>query len=140
MPTPDGWLQVSLGLGRADAVGIRHQRDEPTLHTIGLSSRLKLRIRSMMYVHARRQTRCGLGERALISPWLTQRECVQRTSVVECKWLARRVCLGLFEYLGDVGRRHGAVVEAGFETVESEGCQHQQPGDERDEQPRHIAK
>ena len=74
----------------------------------------------MMYVYARRQTRCGLGERALISPWLTQRECVQRTSVVGCKWLACGVCLGLFEYLFDVLLTNGAVVETGLHTVQSE--------------------
>ena len=94
----------------------------------------------MMGVHARGQTRCGLGEWALVVPRLAQGKRAQRASVMGRKRHSRRVCLRLLQDLGDVGLGHGALVEAGLETVQSEGRQHQQPGDERDEQPRHIAK
>ena len=50
------------------------------------------------------------------------------------------VRLGLFEDRRDVRGGDGVAVEACFQAVEPEGCQHQQPRDERNEQPGHMAK
>ena len=45
--------------------------------------------------------------------------------------------LGLLEKLGHIRGRDGVVVEAGFEPLQPECCQHQQPRNKRREQPRH---
>lgn len=47
--------------------------------------------------------------------------------------------LGLLEELGHIGRRDRVAVQAGFKSLEPKCCQHQQPGDERYQQPRHKA-
>ena len=47
--------------------------------------------------------------------------------------------LGLLEELGHIGRRDRVAVQARFDSLEPEGCQHEQPGDERYQQPRHKA-
>ena len=52
----------------------------------------------------------------------------QRTDVIGAR---------LLEKLGYVGSRNGVAIEAGFEALEAEGGQHQQPWDEGHEQPRH---
>ncbi len=45
--------------------------------------------------------------------------------------------LGLLEKLGHIRSRDGVVLEARFETLQPECCQHQQPRNKRHEQPRH---
>jgi hypothetical protein len=45
--------------------------------------------------------------------------------------------LGLLKKLGYIGGRDGVVVEAGFEPLQTECCQHQQRRNKRSEQPRH---
>jgi hypothetical protein len=45
--------------------------------------------------------------------------------------------LGLVEKLGYIGGRDGVVVEARFEPLQPECCQHQQRRNKRSEQPRH---
>ena len=45
--------------------------------------------------------------------------------------------LGLVEKLGYIGGRNGGVVEARFEPLQPECCQHQQRRNKRSEQPRH---
>jgi len=44
---------------------------------------------------------------------------------------------GLLEKLEHIGGRDGLVVQPRFKSLEPECCQHQQPRDQRDEQPRH---
>jgi hypothetical protein len=45
--------------------------------------------------------------------------------------------LGLLEKLSNIGGRDGVVVEARFEPLQPECCQHQQRGNKSSEQPRH---
>jgi hypothetical protein len=45
--------------------------------------------------------------------------------------------LGLVEKLGYIGGRDGGVIEARFEPLQPECCQHQQRRNKRSEQPRH---
>ena len=47
--------------------------------------------------------------------------------------------LGLIEKLGHVGGRDDLALEARLQALETEGRQHEQPRDERNEQPRHKA-
>jgi endonuclease III len=47
------------------------------------------------------------------------------------------VGLGLGEKLVDIGGRDGVAVQARFESLQPECCQHQQPRNERHEEPRH---
>jgi len=44
---------------------------------------------------------------------------------------------GLVKKLGYVGGRDGVGIEAGFESLQSESCQHQQRRNKRSEQPGH---
>lgn len=54
---------------------------------------------------------------------------------------AHVIGFGLREEFGDIGSRDGIAVEAGFESLQPEGRQHQQPGSERHEQqPGHKGK
>lgn len=113
----------------------------PTLHTIGVAGRSKFRIRFVVNEHARRQTPSRIGDGAIpvhvVIPVIEQ---FVGLDFAGSRGRFRAVCLGLFETRGDVRWRDGVVVEAGFQAVEPEGCQHQQPRDERYEQPRHMAK
>lgn len=47
--------------------------------------------------------------------------------------------LGLVEKPGDVGRGDGVPAQARLDALEPEGRQHQQPRNQRNEQPRHKA-
>ena len=50
------------------------------------------------------------------------------------------VGLGLLQELGHIRRRDGVAAQARFESLEPECCQHQQPRNERNEQPGHKVK
>jgi hypothetical protein len=113
----------------------------PTLHTIGVPSRLKFRIGSVVNEDARRQTSRRLVDDACRIPDVI----VVVEQFVGLYFAGSRRGFGavrpcLFEKRVDVGRRDGVVVETAFQAVEPEGCQHQQPRDERNEQPGHMAK
>ena len=116
-------------------------RDVPTLHTIGVASRLKFGIRDVVHEYARGQTPSRFGDEAIwIHVVISVVEQFVTLDFSRSRRGFRAVCLRLFEKRGDVSRRDGVVVEADFQAVEPERCQHQQPRDERYEQPRHMAK
>ena len=48
--------------------------------------------------------------------------------------------LGLVEKLGDIVGGDGVTAEARLDALKTEGRQHQQPRNQRNEQPRHTGK
>jgi hypothetical protein len=108
-----------------------------------MPSRLKFRIGPVMHVQPCWQT-CpfaGTDPAAKRPVAFTQplMQAVQRLAHALPRQRVHVIGLGLLEKLGDVGSRDGVVLEARFETLQPECCQHQQPRDERREQPRHKA-
>ena len=95
----------------------------------------------MMDVKPRRQTRHRIarGEPADRRLPLLQPLChaVQRAAHAVSRQRVDIVGLGLFQELRYVRSGNGVAIEARFEALESECCQHQQPRNKRDEQPRH---
>jgi hypothetical protein len=104
---------------------------------------LKLSICVVMDVLGGRQTRRGDvldepgGRRVPLAEPLMK--AVQRASHPVTGKGVDVACLGLVEELGDVGCRQGVCGEARFDALEPEGREHEQPRDQRNEQPRHKA-
>lgn len=126
-PTPVPVSEVSLE--------VCHVRDLPTLHTICMSGRLKTRFLLVMDIYAGGQRRFVQvsgppddGTRHTVG----RRPGGSRPISLDA---GGRVPLGRPDRM--VGG--GVVDQTGFEAFQPEGRQHQQPGDERDEQPRHKA-
>jgi hypothetical protein len=133
--------EISLEVRRADTVGIPPPVRLATLHTIGMSSRLKFRIRPVMYVYTRWQTcqitRTGRGFQRpfpFVQPVL---QAVQRAAHAVSRQRVDIIRFGLLEKLDHIGRRDSVIVQPRFESLQPECCQHQQPRNKRDEQPRH---
>jgi hypothetical protein len=109
---------------------------------MGVASRLKFRIGFMVDEYPSGLTTCRIAEDAL-------REVVEVPHLVEQRIAlfssGARGRLGairprLFDERGDVRGRDGVRGQSRLDAVEPEGCQHEQPRDERYEQPRHTAK
>ena len=64
-------------------------------------------------------------------------QAVQRAAHAVSRQCVDIIRFGLLEKLDHVGGRDGVVVQALFESLQPECCQHQQPRNKRDEQPRH---
>jgi len=127
----------------------------PTLHTIDVSSRLKLRIDARMRVYLRRQPglagaievpgkdclgamfphvgflRRGFGE--LLG--LASVQVIQRLRHALSGQSAHIHCLCMFEKLVDIGRSDGVMGNLLFEPPETERRKHQQPGNAGHQQP-----
>ena len=107
---------------------------------MGVASRLKFRIGRVVDEHVRGQTQTRLGDngfRVVVEPVLEQ---FVRLDPRGSRRRFGAVGLRLLEKRGDVRGRDRVAAEAGLEAVQPEGCQHQQPRDERNEQPSHTAK
>ena len=136
---------------------VSHQLDVPTLHTIGTLRRPKLPIRPRMLMPLSRedglsgggnkgspqQRICGrlrvagsLGQLVGDAPdaALQALQSLGHAVSGQCPDVAR---LGLLEKFRDIAGRNCVLRQARFEPVKPESCQHQQPRDERHEQPRH---
>ncbi|MDT5238159.1 MAG: hypothetical protein QOD97_357 [Mycobacterium sp.] len=86
------------------------------------------------------QSPLALGNRAVIEPIVVGVICVVDDVIVGPRRRPRAVCLGLLQNRRHVLGRDRVDAEARFESVQPEGCQHQQHWDEYDEQPRHELK
>ena len=64
-------------------------------------------------------------------------QAAQRSTHALSRQRVHVMAVGLLEKLGHIGGRDGVVVEARFELLQPECCQHQQPRNKRCEQPRH---
>ena len=64
-------------------------------------------------------------------------QAVQRPAHALPRQRVHVIGLGLIKKLGHIRCRDGVVVEALFEPLQPECCQHQQPRNKRSEQPRH---
>lgn len=62
---------------------------------------------------------------------------VQRAAHTVSRQRVDVASLRLFEKLDHVGGGHSVFAQTRFEPLQSECCQHQQPRNKRDEQPRH---
>jgi len=89
----------------------------------------------MVDVYPGGQTRDGPRCQVVIEAWI---EVIGRV-MMHLNRCLRAVRLGLFEDRRDVVFGDGVGVQAGLQTVQPERCQHEQPRDERDEQPSHKA-
>ena len=106
-------------------------RDQPTLHTIGLSGPLKFRIGRAVDKDPRRQT---LGIHCRYSAVLFGRLPIQAPMLVVhglAHTVSRKcvdvVGLGLFEKRRHVARGHRVARQARFESFQRKSCHHQQP-------------
>src|SRR5262249_9295179 len=109
--------------------------DSSTLHRIRMSSLSKLRIRH-------RVDESGISPRGshhrlgrLPDPHPTPPQAVQGLRHAVTRERPHVAGLRLCQKFGDVGGPHAAAVQRAFEALEPEGRQHQQPRDQRDEEP-----
>ena len=107
----------------------RLQRDQPTLHTIRLASRPKFRIGRAVCIHPRRQMR-RLGVQASMLGVHGAAHAVSRKCVDV-------VGLGLLEKSDHIACGHRVTAQRCFEAFQCESCHHEQPRNQRHEQPRH---
>ena len=95
----------------------------------------------MMHVHTCWQTcqitRIGRGVYRPFPFMQPLLQGVQRTAHTVSRQRVDIIGFGLLEKLDDIGGRDGVIVQPRFESLETECCQHQQPRNKRDEQPRH---
>jgi hypothetical protein len=64
-------------------------------------------------------------------------DAVQRATHTVSRQRIDIIGFGLLEKLDHIGGRDGLVVQPRFKSLQPECCQHQQPRNKRDEQPRH---